>query len=186
MENNKHHLVEESVWAFYSWLGWPSIYKNKTKQNKKTKVSCLQILHINMMCRDVTRNIYQYFTKLFILGQIYTSFFISSFLNFIFNWRIIALQYCVAFCHTLTWIIHRYTYVPSLLNTPSISYPIPIPLGCHTTPDLSSLNNAANLNDMKEQEREHNREGLRLTGYLLHFGMHTFRQIPVYSIIDLF
>ena len=33
--------------------------------------------------------------------------------NFIyFNWRLITLQYCGGFCHTLTWISHRYTYVP--------------------------------------------------------------------------
>ena len=44
---------------------------------------------------------------------------------FIFNWRIIALQYYVDFCHTSTWIGHRYTYVPSLLNLFVISYPIP-------------------------------------------------------------
>ena len=43
---------------------------------------------------------------------------------FIFNWRIIALQYCVGFCQTSTWISHRYTYVPSLLNPPPTSYPI--------------------------------------------------------------
>ena len=36
-----------------------------------------------------------------------------SFKNlFIFNWRIIVLQYCVGFCHTSTCISHRYTYVP--------------------------------------------------------------------------
>jgi hypothetical protein len=35
---------------------------------------------------------------------------------FIFNWKIIDLQYCVGFCHTSTWINHRYTYVPSLLR----------------------------------------------------------------------
>ena len=34
----------------------------------------------------------------------------------IFNWRIIALQYVVGFCHISTWISHRYTYIPSLLN----------------------------------------------------------------------
>ena len=38
------------------------------------------------------------------------------FLKFIFNWRIMALQYSVGFCHTSTWISHSYTYVPSLLN----------------------------------------------------------------------
>ena len=32
--------------------------------------------------------------------------------KFIFNWRIIVLLYCVSFCHTSTWISHRYTYVP--------------------------------------------------------------------------
>ena len=44
---------------------------------------------------------------------------------FIFNWRIIALQYHVGFCHTTTWISHRYTYVPSLLSLPPTSLPIP-------------------------------------------------------------
>ena len=42
---------------------------------------------------------------------------------FNFNWRIIALQYCVRFCHTATWISWRYTYVPSLLNLPPTSHP---------------------------------------------------------------
>ena len=37
---------------------------------------------------------------------------------------IIALQYCVGFCHTSTWISHGCMYVPSLLNLPSISQPI--------------------------------------------------------------
>ena len=31
-----------------------------------------------------------------------------------FNWRIIALQNCVGFCQTSTWISHRHTYVPAL------------------------------------------------------------------------
>ena len=33
-----------------------------------------------------------------------------------FNWRVIALQYCTAFGQTSTWISHSFTYVPSLLN----------------------------------------------------------------------
>ena len=45
--------------------------------------------------------------------------------DFIFNWRIIALHYCIGFCHTSTWISHRYTYVPSLLNLPPTSHPFP-------------------------------------------------------------
>ena len=44
---------------------------------------------------------------------------------FIFNWRIIALQYGIGFCHTPTWISHRYTYVPSLFNLSPTLHPIP-------------------------------------------------------------
>ena len=46
-------------------------------------------------------------------------FYVFFFFNlFIFNGRIIALQYWVGFCHTSTWISHRYTYVRSLLSLP--------------------------------------------------------------------
>ena len=48
-------------------------------------------------------------------------------LLFIFNWRVIALQYCVGFCHTSTRISHSYTYVPSILTLPPISHPLPPP-----------------------------------------------------------
>ena len=37
-----------------------------------------------------------------------------------FNRRIIALRYCADFYHIAPWISHRYTYVPSLWNLPSI------------------------------------------------------------------
>ena len=54
----------------------------------------------------------------------------AIFLNlFIFYWRIIALQIFVVFYQTSTWISHRYTYIPSLLNLPLfwISLPSPSP-----------------------------------------------------------
>ena len=41
------------------------------------------------------------------------------------NWKIIALQNFVAFCKTSTWISHRCTYIPSLLNLLPISLSIP-------------------------------------------------------------
>ena len=33
------------------------------------------------------------------------------FFSFIFSWRLITLQYCSGFCHTLTWISHGFTAV---------------------------------------------------------------------------
>ena len=51
--------------------------------------------------------------------------FPSFFKIFVFNWLMIALQYWFDFCHIWTWINHRCTYVPSLLNLPPTSHPFP-------------------------------------------------------------
>ena len=45
----------------------------------------------------------------------------------IFSWKVITLQYCVGFCHTSTWIRHRYTHAPSLLNLSPPTHPFPHP-----------------------------------------------------------
>ena len=41
-------------------------------------------------------------------------FLTGLFKKFFFNWRMIALQNFVVFCHISTWVSHRYTYIPSL------------------------------------------------------------------------
>ena len=67
------------------------------------------------------------------------------FLKFIyFNWRLITLQYCSGFCHTLTWIRHGYTCVPHP-ELPSHLPLHPIPLGHPSAPALSTLSHALNL-----------------------------------------
>ena len=60
------------------------------------------------------------------------TFFILPFLKklFTFSWGIIALQGCVGFCHTSTWIS---TYAPSWTSLPPPTHPIA--LGCHRAPD---------------------------------------------------
>ena len=60
----------------------------------------------------------------------------NLFLNLFFYWRIIALQNFIAFCQTSTWISHRYTYIPSLMNLPPS--PSPSPLGWYRAPVLVS------------------------------------------------
>ena len=52
------------------------------------------------------------------------------FFSFIFiSWRLITLQYCSGFCHTLTWINHGFTWIPHP-DPPSHLplYPIPLSL----------------------------------------------------------
>ena len=61
-----------------------------------------------------------------------------------FSWRLITLQYCGGFCHTLTWISHGCTCVPHP-EPPSYLPPHLIPQ-CHPSlPALSSLFHALNL-----------------------------------------
>ena len=58
--------------------------------------------------------------------------------SFIFiSWRLITLQYCSGFCHTLTWISHGFTCVPH--PDPPSHLPLhPIPLGLPSAPGPST------------------------------------------------
>ena len=70
---------------------------------------------------------------------------ISLFFNvFISNWRIISLQYCVAFCHTSRWIsIGIHMSSPSWTSLPSPTPPHP--LRWSQSSSLSTLSHRANL-----------------------------------------
>ena len=60
------------------------------------------------------------------------------FFPFIFiSWRLITLEYCSGFCHTLTRISHGFTYVPHP-DPHSRLPPHPIPLGLPSAPALST------------------------------------------------
>ena len=61
-----------------------------------------------------------------------------------FNWRLITLQYCSGFCHTLTWIIHGCTCVPHP-EPPFHLPPHPTPQGSPSALALSALFHASNL-----------------------------------------
>ena len=62
----------------------------------------------------------------------------------LFNCRLIILQYCTGFCHTLTWISHGCTYDPHP-KSPWYLPPHPIPQGHPSAPALSTLSHASNL-----------------------------------------
>ena len=79
------------------------------------------IAFFNKFCSTVTIHKEKYKTqsKSHIVCTVFT------FLMYLFfYWRIIALQNFVVFCQTSTWISHRYTYIPSLLNLPPHSTPL--------------------------------------------------------------
>ena len=58
----------------------------------------------------------------------FSLFYFFSFPFIFISWRLIALQYCSGFCHTLTWISHGLTCVPH--PGPTSHLPLhPIPLG---------------------------------------------------------
>ena len=52
-------------------------------------------------------------------------FFIFSFI--FISWRLITLQYCSGFCHTLTWISHGFTCIPWVWNVKQRQKCIAIP-----------------------------------------------------------
>ena len=70
-----------------------------------------------------------FFFLLFIYLFIYLFIFIS--------WRLITLQYCSGFCHTLTWISHGFTCIPHP-DPPSHPTLHPIPLGLPSAPGPST------------------------------------------------
>ena len=53
------------------------------------------------------------------------------------SWRLITLQYCNGFCHTLTWLSHGFTCVPHP-DPSSHLPPHPIPLGHSSAPAPST------------------------------------------------
>ena len=73
-----------------------------------------------------------HFFWLMTLLAVYFMFFF-----FLISWKLITLQYCSGFCHTLTWISHGYTCIPHP-NPPSHLPLHPIPLGLPSAPGLST------------------------------------------------
>ena len=79
--------------------------------------------------------LYLFLDILFFFFLISQLFFFFSFISI--SWRLITLQCCNGFCHTLTWISHGFTCVPHP-ESPSCPPPHPIPLGHPSAPAPST------------------------------------------------
>ena len=89
------------------------------------------------------QNLNENMVKIIILHLYNFYFFLIFKFKFIyFNWRLITILY--RFCHTSTWIHHRYTQVPHP-EPPSHLHPHTIPLGHPSAPAPSILYPASNL-----------------------------------------
>ena len=82
----------------------------------------------------------------------------------------IALQYCLDFCQASTWINHRCTYVPSLLNLSLTFHPFP-PLSVITEPQLEFL-------------EPYSKFPLALYSHMLVYRLHPF--LSIHLILSLF
>ena len=105
LPGSKHLLI--------SWLQSPSTVILEPKKIKSVTVSIFSPIYLSWSdrtgCHDISFFLFEY------LGLFYLFFY----------WRIIALLNFVVFCQSSTWISHKYTSIPSLLNFPPISFPIP-------------------------------------------------------------
>ena len=98
-------------------------------------------IYVLIMFHNINKTQNLYFQET--INLIQTSIFLF-FLN-LFNWRLITLQYCSGFCHTLTWISHGCPHVFPILTPPSHLPPHPSPQGHSSAPALSTLSHALNL-----------------------------------------
>ena len=91
------------------WMGWGGRWKGCSGWGTRVPP---RLIHVN-----VWQNPLQY-CKVISLQLIKINEKKEKKNSFIFNRRIITLQYCLGFYHTSTWICHRYAYVLSLMNLP--------------------------------------------------------------------
>ena len=71
-------------------------------------------------------------------SSLFFVFCFPFFVPFIFiSWKLITLQYCSGFCHTLTWISHGFTCIPHP-DPPSHLPLYPIPVGLPSVPGPST------------------------------------------------
>ena len=110
------HFWVNEMWGLFSVRG-----HGNWVCRRFTQAACLKCRHLRSMTRDSDPGLY---------------FFLPQFI--FISWRLITLQYCSGFCHTLTWISHGFTCIPH--PDPPSHLPIhPIPLGLPSAPGLSTL-----------------------------------------------
>ena len=96
------NLPDSSIYGIFQarLMVWVAIYNYTLNLNESTKES----VSLSPFCVCVCLFLVFFFSVCFVF-----------YFPFIFiSWRLITLQYCSGFCHTLTWISHGFTCIPHL------------------------------------------------------------------------
>ena len=118
-------------------LEWVAISSSRgsSQPRDRIRVSCISCIGRQILYHWATREtlnmcidyVSLYF---FIYLNVVNSFYFFSFI--FISWGLITLQYCSGFCHTLTWISHRFTCIPHPGSPSHLPlYPIPLGLPSH-------------------------------------------------------
>ena len=105
-----------------------------TYATREAHVGCLHICNCYIFFWDWSND--DYAASHCIFNSLYFSVYFFPHFFFI-SWRLITLQYCSGFCHTLTWISHGFTCIPHP-DPPSLLPLYPIPLGLPSAPGPST------------------------------------------------
>ena len=112
-------VIDREAWHAAAY----GVEKSQIRLSDWTELHCTNLYSHEWCTRDpFSPNPCQYLLFLFF-------FFIS--------WRLITLQYCSGFCHTLTWTSHGFTCIPHP-DPPSHLPLYPIPLGLPSAPGPST------------------------------------------------
>ena len=99
--------LEKEIETHSSILAWRISW---TEESGGLQSMVLQRIRQNWATNSFTFTIVDVQPKLQVNNIVIHSFFFFSFI--FISWRLITLQYCSGFCHTLTWISHGVTCIP--------------------------------------------------------------------------
>ena len=86
------------------------LFKWVSSLHEVAKALEFQLQHQSIQWSPRTDLLYFYF--IYYYYYYYYLLLNDAFYFFFISWRLITLQYCSGFCHTLTWISQGYTYIP--------------------------------------------------------------------------
>ena len=125
----------EQKQAVFESIIWRWAYKWEEQNQKETKKAIIKFMQ-NWLSRCIQNCAncphFERIKKTFSPIDHFFSFFF-----FLISWRLITLQYCSGFCHTLTWISHGFTCISH--PDPPFHLPLyPVPLGLPSAPAQST------------------------------------------------